>query len=87
MREQNDFSEAEAKLFISLGLKVFVDNNINPPSAFRMAAEKAFAYNFNGPNVEALRRGVRALYEAAMYRGEEFDRLISFEEDKTITRE
>lgn len=78
-----EYSEAEEKLFSSLGIKDLMEH-ITPPALYRFAVEKAFISNLSGNNVEALRRGAKAvLVDSKPFRmTEEFDKLISFEGTK-----
>lgn len=55
-----NYSEAEFKLFHSLGLADLMES-LQPPALYRVAVEQAFLKAMNGPNIEALRRGANAI--------------------------
>lgn len=70
------YSEAEIKLFRSLGLDTFP--MMSPTQAYKWAVEKAFINRMEGPNVEALRRAVISLDGEGRRLTEKFDKLISY---------
>lgn len=77
-----DYSEKEIKLLLFFGLEKLLDERdgfITPPTLYRMAVEKAFIDNLQGPEVESLRRCYKALIKSEIYRGTfEWDNLIQF---------
>lgn len=75
----SDYSKAEEKLLIELGYGYLL-NKVSIIEIYKMTVEACFINNEQGPAVEALRRGYRAIVECSVYRGtEEFDKLLEFE--------
>lgn len=73
------YSKAEQALFEALGFKDLL-SHLEPWGLYRMASEKAFVNNLQGPEIEALRRGTKALLvDCKPYRmTPEFDSLVTF---------
>lgn len=79
MLSSPDYSESEINLFESLGHSKYILNGVNPVALYDIAALKAFRENLQGPEIEALRRGVKAIHGCKVYRmTEEFDNLLRF---------
>lgn len=74
------YSDQEIKLFSSLGYENIIGlNSIEPIVLYRMAAEEVFIKNISGPNVDALRRGLKAIVYCECHRNTwEFENLISY---------
>lgn len=79
------YSDQEIRMFKDLSWGylfegTFVDNPVEVWPMYRMAAEKAFIENTQGPAVEALRKGIRAMTECKPYRRTpEFEELIKYD--------
>lgn len=83
------YSEQEIKLFKDLGWTYlftgsYVENPIEPWAMYQIAAEQAFINNLQGPIIDALRKGIKAITECKPYRKTpEFEELIKYNEDDT----
>lgn len=78
------YSEKEVKLFTFFNMEQFLRgwSGVYPPQLYSMAALKAFEKNLKGPEVESLRRCIKALTEASVYREtKEWDDMIEFSEN------
>ncbi len=74
-----NYSEAEFKLFHSLGLADLMEC-LQPPALYRVAVEQAFLRAMDGPNVEALRRGANSVLGSThtFRMTQEFDDLLKW---------
>lgn len=83
---KSDFSEAEIRLFETLGLSDCLD--LDPLPAYRVAATTAFAKNLQGKPIDALRKGFAAFSLGTPCRKTpEWDEMISFPEVDDSIRE
>lgn len=79
-----EYSDQEIRMFKDLGWGYlfegsFVDNPIQVWGMYKMAVEKAFINKTEGPAVEALRKGIKAMTECKPYRrSPEFEELIHY---------
>jgi hypothetical protein len=81
LSSENEYSDAEKKMFVELGYDKSLFDYIDPVGLYRMAVTKCFLNNLSGPAVEALRRGGNAVleYRPRVYRmTAEFDKLVEF---------
>jgi predicted Ser/Thr protein kinase len=71
------YSEAELELFQKLQVNHLV-NHLEPPAIYRVAVEEAFLLERKGKEIDALRRGAKALLiNGKPYRlTPEFDALV-----------
>lgn len=80
-----EFSQKELKLFERLGYLHFVKDIQDPLTIYRICAEKVFMSNKQGPEVDSIRRCLKAMYDFSPHRlTEEWDALIQLEEDKKV---
>jgi hypothetical protein len=79
-----EYSDQEIRMFRDLGWSYlfegkYVDHPIAVWAMYKMAVEKAFINNNQGPEVEALRKGMKAITECKPYRNTpEFEELIHY---------
>jgi predicted RNase H-like nuclease len=72
-------SEKELKLFKHFEVMDMLGCSISIPSIYRVIAEEAFVKNLKGPEVESIRRCLKALYKGDIRRmTPEWDALICF---------
>jgi hypothetical protein len=80
-----EYSDQEIRMFRDLGWGYlfqgsYEDNPIATWAMYKIAVEKAFIENTQGPAVEALRKGTRAITECKPYRRTpEFEELIKYD--------
>ena len=81
--EATEYSKAEWKLIDKFGIRYMAERRDVPPlTLYREMAIIAVCTMMTGPAAEALRRALNALHQATAYRmSEEFDALVTFEED------
>jgi hypothetical protein len=82
MATRNQLTPEDIKLLEALELGHFVKFDrlgvMAPPAIYRCAVQECFLSNAQGPAVDALRRGFKALEEGLGRETDEFKALISF---------
>lgn len=80
---ESDYTEVERTLFHDLGLPGYLNTyDLDPMAAYREAALKCFLQDHQGPAVDRLRQGYKALVECRVYRHTpEFHALIERSKD------
>lgn len=77
---QKEYSQEELRLFEHFGY-LDLATSMMAPALYRICVEKAFLDNIQGPAVDALRRGAKAINDCTPYRmTREFNALVDFEQ-------
>lgn len=87
MLGDQEYSEAEIRLFKALGFSEFVSTtpSVGPATLYLMAASWCFIKDRRGPEVDALRRGYQAFTDRDVYRmTPEFDTLVTFQPEPEV---
>jgi len=81
-----DYSKRERELLKFFGVAKMIEARSMPVMAvYRSAMEQAFLDDMQGPEVESLRRCMRALQKGEPYRNTpEWDELIKFSDDPVL---
>mgnify|MGYP001335375211 CR=1 FL=1 len=73
------YSEAEIRMFKALGFNYLLFCQYAPPLLYEIVMKCCFIANMEGDDVDALRRGCKALVDGNPYRlTKEFDSLLEF---------